>query len=71
MDAPVAVAVAMPTVGGAVLTVVATVRCGPVVSGVFVAMPVVPDMTIVVIWPMPNGGAVGLIVPANVVVVPA
>jgi hypothetical protein len=77
-DAPVAVVVAMPTVGGAVPTVVAavptlvtTVRRGPLASGVIVAMPVVPAMTIVVIWPMPNGGAVGPIVPANVVVVPA
>lgn len=85
MVAPVAVVVAMPTVGGAVPTVVVavhtfivavptvvtTVRRGPVASGVIVAMPVVPSITIVVIRPMPNGGAVGPIVPANVVVVPA
>lgn len=77
MDALVTVLVAVPTVLVvpailvAVPTVVATVRRGPVASGVIVAMPVVPDLTIVVIWPMPNGGAVGPIVPANVVVVPA
>jgi hypothetical protein len=77
MDALVTVLVAVPTVLVvptilvAVPTVVATVRRGPVVSGVIVAMPVVPDLTIVVIWPMPNGGVVGPIVPANVVVVPA
>jgi hypothetical protein len=85
MVAPVAVVVAMPTVGGAVPTVVVavhtfivavptvvtTVRRGPVASGVIVAMPVVPSITIVVIRPMPNSGAVGPIVPANVVVVPA
>jgi len=64
MDALVAVVVAVPAV-------VTTVRRGPVASGVIVAIPIVPDMTIVVIWPMPNGGAVGPIMPANVVVVPA
>jgi hypothetical protein len=85
MDALVTMVVAIPTVGGATATVlvamptvvvavpnvVIAVRCRPVAVGVIVAMPVVPRITIVVIWLMPNGGAIGPIVPANVVVVPA
>ena len=65
MDALVTMVVAVPTV-------VTTVSRGPVASGVIVAMPIIPDLTIVVmIWTIPNGGAVRPIVPANVVVVPA
>ena len=65
------VVVAVPTVVVAVPAVVAVARRGPVAFRVIVPMPVVPHITIVLIWLMPNGGAVGPIVPANVVVVPA
>jgi len=61
---------AVPTVMAAVPTTVIVVRRGPV-AFVIVAMPVVPHVTIVAIWLMPNGGAIGPIVPANVIVVPA
>lgn len=67
---PTVVAV-VPTAVAVVPTVLTRVRRGPVASGVIVAMPVVPALTIVVICSMLNGGAVGPIVPANVVVVPS